>query len=99
MSIVSAFARKSVPACATALAICAHSHLAFAAGITTFGVPGATFTAPLAVAKAGIAGYSDNGGGDYQGFVRTWDGTITSFQVESSNTQATGINAQGTITG
>jgi hypothetical protein len=99
MGIISTFAKTFIRACTAALAVCAYSDLASAHSITTFGVPGAIYTAPLSVSKAGIAGYSDDGSTNYQGFVRTWDGTITSFQVESSNTQATCINAHGTVTG
>ena len=70
--------------------------------ITTFDVPGASYTSPTAINPAGeITGfYFLNGSGAYHGFVRARTGALTTFDVPSGVfTQPVAIDPAGAITG
>jgi hypothetical protein len=88
--------------CALSLGIAAFGHSAVAgAAIITFEVPGSYDTEPWSMNTQGtVTGfYQDGPGYTEHGFLRTTDGTITSFDTSYGSTVPTGINNHGAITG
>jgi hypothetical protein len=71
-----------------------------AASYVTFDVPGATTTYPICMNNNGdVAGIWGNGGSAH-GFLRTSDGTITTFDPPHSvDTRVTSINIKATVSG
>jgi hypothetical protein len=92
----------SFAAAAAVIALCLSEMPANAAPTyTSFDPSGSIATYPTSINKAGvIAGYYEDSGDVYHGFVRATDGTITSFDPPgSTGTTVTGINRAGTIVG
>ena len=72
---------------------------AAAAGYTKIDPPGSIDTHALSISGGNIAGWYEDPVGDH-GFLRSADGTITSFDAPgSSATFASSVNASGVITG
>ena len=76
------------------------------AQITTFEAPGAgkgsgLGTSPIGINLSGaIAGYYTDSTGEYHGFLRTPDGTITKINPRGSTSMhALGLNSEGAIVG
>lgn len=73
-----------------------------AATFTTFRVPGSTQTVPSGINSVGdVTGTYTDSTANYQGFLRTSNGTFTTFSVAgaTSGTYPAGINSSGEITG
>ncbi|MBV9569742.1 MAG: hypothetical protein JO056_00690 [Alphaproteobacteria bacterium] len=94
----------SIAQVAAALALSAPQLPAHATTITTFDVPGATYTGPKGINRDGtIAGQYHVANGCEQGFVRAPDGTITKFDPQGtlglSRAVVAGINDAGDVAG
>lgn len=77
-----------------------HGFVRSAAGVyTSFDPPGSFQTFSFSINRSGTVTGSFYGNGPEQGFVRTADGTITTFAAARSNTISIAINASGVVAG
>jgi len=67
--------------------------------ITTFDVAGASSTFPVCLNDSGVITGSYFDGAGLEGFVRTSDGTVTTFSASDCDMSPTGINRKGVIAG